>query len=485
MLSLRNAGRSSQERLLNLGLAGVLVIPSLLLLIYEQWRLATMLMFLTLMLLTWRINRTLAICLCFAYLFLLGDIRRIVDMASGTAGLDPLLLVGAVFTLYIGVPILSKVRVRDSLSKVMMVLLGVMVLEIFNPKQGSIFVGLSAGLFWIVPVVWFWIGRRYGTEAMVSKLLFSVIAPLGVLAALLGLYQNFVGFLPWEQAWIDAAVAAGYNSLFLAAGQVRAFGFSVNGVEFVELLLVAAVIIGPLATSRKAIYTLFLPVLFTSIFLASSRTTIIKVILGYAVMWAIRGYAKNRARVFPRLAVALVIGLGGVLYTASHASIDEAATTSKSSKADFASSHVIQGLANPLDSKKSTAGAHAEIFTSGIIAGFTNPVGYGLGAISLGAGKFSGGEQLEVGSSEVDISDAFICMGVVGGVCFLLVIYHTLRYLMLYLNYGNRQLGYALAGVLTAMLGSWIGQGRYAMAPFICFLIGFLAKERNDRDNIA
>jgi hypothetical protein len=479
-LSLRRTSHAGNERLMLLGLGAVFIIPSLFLVLNEQWRLATMLMCLILLLLAWRINRTVAICLCFAYLFLLGDIRRIVDMAAGPPGLDPLLLVGALFALYLGLPIIRRVRVGDSLSKVILVLFCVMVLEIFNPKQGSIFVGLSAGLFWIVPVIWFWIGRRYATEAMVSKLLFGVVAPLGILAAILGLYQNFVGFLPWEQTWIDAAVASGLNSLFLAAGKVRSFGFSVNGVEFMELMLVTCMIVGPLFTSKKAIYTLFLPVLFWSIVLASSRTTIIKVILGYAVMWAVRGYAHNRAKVIPRLIFALVFGLGALVYTVGHAAASEAATTSKSSKADFATSHVVQGLANPLDDKKSTAGAHAGMFTSGILVGFTNPVGYGLGSTTLGAGKFADSAGATTGSTEIDISDAFMAMGVVGGVCFLLMIYQTGRYLLEYLTYGNKQMGYCLAGIFAAMFGSWLGQGRYAMAPLMCFLIGFLAKQHND-----
>jgi hypothetical protein len=474
---LRSMDHAENERMALLGLGAALAIPFLFLIIYQQWRTAIMLMSLILMLLAWKINRTLAVCLCFAYLLLLGDLRRIVDMSSGKAGLDPLLLVGALFALYLSLPILSHVRVKDSLSKVMLVMLCVMVLEIFNPKQGSIFIGLSAGLFWIVPVMWFWIGRRYATEEMVSRLLFGVVVPLGVLAAFLGLYQNFVGFLPWEKAWIDAAVANGFSSLFLAHGLIRSFGFSVNSVEFVELMMITILIVGPLLGSRKAGYTLFLPVLGLSIFLASSRTTIIKIIFGYALMWAVRGYAQKRAKVLPRLIFALVVGLGILVYSVGHLAADERALNSKSSKTDIAASHVIQGLANPLDTKKSTAGAHSDMFFLSILSGIEYPVGYGLGSTTLGAGKFSGGEQVAIGSSEIDISDAFLCTGVSGGVCFLLMIFYTFRYLLEYQMYGQELLKIFLIGIFAAMLGSWIGQGRYALAPLMCFLIGFLAKQ--------
>ena len=46
------------------------------------------------------------------------------------------------------------------------------------------------------------------------------------------------------------------------------------------------------------------------------------------------------------------------------------------------------------------------------------------------------------------------------------------------------QMGFILAGIFSSMLGAWLGQGRYAMAPFMCFLIGFLAKQHNEQKEI-
>jgi hypothetical protein len=470
----RELSHTTYERLLQPLLGAAFIVPMMYLMMHGQMRILATLIFLVVLLILWRISRTLAMCATFAYLTLLGDIRRIVDMSAGSAGLDPLLIVGAIFSLYLALPLFFNLRLTDKLSKIVIALLGVMILEIFNPKQGSLFVGISAGLFWVVPIFWFWIGRSYATEEMVSKILLGVIAPLGIAAAFLGLYQNFVGFLPWEQAWINTAIASGYTALSLGYGKIRAFGFSVSAVEFVISMVVTTMIIAPLIKSKKAIYSIFLPVLFAAIFLGSSRTAILRVIFGFAAIWSVRGYAERRGKVVPRMILAFVLGLGALGYSVSHVASDEATLTDKSSKADVSTSHVVQGLADPVN--HSTAGVHTAMFTYGIISGFTNPVGYGLGSVTLAADKFGGGDNT-MGSSEIDVSDSFIALGLIGGICFVLMMVYTVRYLLEYLTHGKKNLTYMLVGIFAATLGGWIAQGQYALAPLLCFLIGFLTKQ--------
>ncbi len=100
--------------------------------------------------------------------------------------------------------------------------------------------------------------------------------------------------------------------------------------------------------------------------------------------------------------------------------------------------------------------------------------------MTLGAGKFGTG----TGSSEIDISDAFISMGIVGGICFLLMMLYTAHYLLEYLSYGPKPITYILVGLFASMFGSWIGAGQYALAPFMCFMIGFLARKHLERAEI-
>ncbi len=482
VLTIRNFRSVGLDRVLLFVFGAGLIIPAFYLLVHDQLRLLIALFFVTGLIILWHVNRSLAICINFCYLFLLGDIRRYMNVYIPAGGLDPLLVVGALSALYIGLPLFRSVRVTDVLSKSMLGLLGIMILEIFNPKQGSLLVGFSAGLFYVVPVIWFWIGRAYATEELCGQLLYRVVVPLGLLAAALGLYQTFVGFLPWEQAWIDASRAAGFDALFLHADQARAFGFSVNSTEFAGLLQVTTILLGAAVSGKRWWYLLPIPMLLASTFFGGSRGPIVRIVFGMATVWAIRGYARGKASLLPRIVFATAVGFGALYYSVSQVSENAPGLSSQSTTSDAATAHQIQGLADPFNAQSSTAGIHVAIVQQGILAGFTNPVGYGLGAATLAAGKFNVGTGAL--SSEVDFSDAFVTMGLPGGLCFLAIVVFSFQYVLKYTRSAPKGLAFGLFGMLAACFGAWLPQGQYGMAPLMLFCIGFLTKQRLDREAV-
>src|SRR6266581_1060296 len=82
-------------------------------------------------------------------------------------------------------------------------------LEIFNPLQGGLTVGLSGALFMLVPVCWFYFGQTVKPAFMETALRLMVV--LGVLTSLYGLYQLAFGFPAFEQFWIEHTEF--YNSI--------------------------------------------------------------------------------------------------------------------------------------------------------------------------------------------------------------------------------------------------------------------------------
>ena len=68
-------------------------------------------------------------------------------------------------------------------------------------------------------------------------------------------------------------------------------------------------------------------------------------------------------------------------------------------------------------------------------------------------------------------------MGLLGGLCYVYMIVATLRYTFQFLESGNKMLSLGLIGVFFSMGGVWIGLGQYALAPFVCFCIGFVTRE--------
>jgi hypothetical protein len=201
-----------------------------------------------------------------------------------------------------------------------------------------------------------------------------------------------------------------------------------------------------------------------------------------ALSWAVsskggRGWAV-------RLPIALAIGFGFLALTLSQFASKGGAGAN--SAAGFSAQHQVEGLSHPLDSKHSTAGTHMALFTSGIEEGFTYPIGNGLGAVTLGSklggeeGAAQGGSDTDAttGTTEVDISDAFVSMGLVGGLLYLLIIAMIVHRAVQFGRTAPRYLGLPALGLLASMLGGWNALGQYAIGPLIWFVIGALAYNR-------
>ncbi len=456
------------------GLALALSIPGLYLLLHGQYSLLTFLIFAVGFTIAWTLDHASSLLIVLLYLFLLGDVRRIVSMYAGSPKLDPLLVTGAVFSLYVTIPLFLRLRVVDGMSKAMLGITALMTLEVVNPRQGSLLVGMSGAMFFLVPMLWFWIARQYATERLLFLMAYRLVLPLGVAAALLGFYQTYIGFLPWEQIWIKHALENGYSALNIGGGHIRSFGFSVNSIEFGTLLMLATVCTLAAVFSGRRAYALLLPLLFSAQVLASMRGLLLKTVLAAVMMWAVRG--RNPRAWIGRLALGSILGFGLLAYSVKHAAQDTPAAVPGKSSADFATSHVTQGLAHPLDAKYSTAGIHTQMFLGGITNGLKNPLGMGLGITTLGSGKFGSGEG--TGSSEVDVSDVFTTTGVVGGVLYIFTMAIAFLRTLAYVRTGPRLLSLALLGVFIGMMGEWIPAGQYAVGPFLWFCIGFLANDR-------
>jgi hypothetical protein len=415
-------------------------------------------------------DKATAALLTFTYLFLMGDIRRIVAVAFGQPAQDLLLLVGPVMAFVLAFPLLLKLRLRDNLSKAMLFLLVVMTLEIFNPRQGGLSVGLSGAVFYIAPVLWFWVGRHFGSPAVVEKLIYRVIFPLALLAALLGFAQTFIGFLPYEQAWIDIA-ATSYTALHLG-GSIRAFGFSVSGTEYAVLLMFGVVGITAAYFGSKWKWVFILPILITGVVLASGRTAVVRIILTLAFIWAFRKGQKLGTSTIVRIVLFASAGALLVATVASHF-VPQTGSSGKNSAVQDALAHQAGGLAHPLDPKYSTAGIHGGLIWSGLLEGVTYPIGHGLGATTEAAAKF-GGDPSE-GSSEIDFSDMFISLGLIGGLLYLFVVVSAMRQSLTYLHTVPRTISLPVAAILFSSLGSWLIGGQYSTSSVTLFLVGALS----------
>jgi hypothetical protein len=468
---------SGRPRTLGVWLIGIcFLIPAFYLFTHGQMRILIACMFFGALMMSWMLNRTLGIAATFIFLLVLGDLRRILDMiAPSYQGLDFLLLVGPIFAVYLAVPLFMRLKVADTISKAVLALMAIMLLEIFNPRQGSIIVGVGGAMFFVIPIFWFWIARNYATDRMMFVLIYRVFLSLGILNGLLGIAQTYIGFFPWEYAWVSK-LGTEYQ---LQGGYYRSFGFSTGSPEFGSTLLIASVFIMAAIFAGRRAYILLLPILLTASLLASQRGIVVRLLFATAMVWAVR--SRGGRNWVPRFLFALVVGCGLTYYSASHADSSNTASpnTRTSSTAEAATAHVAQGLADP---GHSSAGLHWQIFVGGLIKGFTYPIGTGIGAVTLASGKFTAGGAT-MGSSEIDISDVFTTMGFFGGFLYLYIIYMVLRTAFAYIRKGPLIMSLAYMGLFAAFIGAWLVLGQYSIAPFVWFCIGSLVRKQSLLDS--
>jgi hypothetical protein len=462
-----------REILLWIGGFGLMVCLWILL-VFGQMDLLCSLLILGVLLLSAVHNRGTAALLTLFFLSVLGDVRRIVAASFGQPPLDLLLLIGPVIAAILGFGALIRVRLSDGLAKAMFVLLGLMVLEVFNPMQGGISVGLSGALFYIAPVLWFWVGRQFASPALVERLLYRIVFPLSVLAAVLGLCQTFIGFLPYQQAWIEIA-SKSYVALYVGHF-VRAFGFSVSSAEYAALLAIGAAGTAAAFFGRHRYWILATPLLIVAVVLASSRGVVIKVVMSLAVVLVLRRGGRLAIRQILSTGLLLAAGLVSIWAVASHMAPEED-TAAKSSAAASLIAHQTGGFAHPLDSRYSTAGIHSNMVLYGLTQGFEDPIGHGLGSTTLAATKFGGDPS--VSSSEMDISDMFISLGFVGGLLYLYVVFASFRRAVQYLQEVETGISLPIVAILVSTITTWMIGGQYSTSSLICFLIGAIAYPNN------
>jgi hypothetical protein len=394
------------------------------------------------------------------WLAALGLVRRLTYDLSPVGEADFLLLVGpfAIGVLLIAARPQGAFARRTRLSNTVLVLSALIVAGALNPLQGSPLVGLAGLLFVLVPVLTFWIGRGLCDDRTLSTVL-KLIAALSVLVSLYGLAQTFVGFPPWDSAWIREF---GYEALTVK-GETRAFASFSAASEYAMFLVVAIVIwlgfglrLGWIPLTAAAV-----ALLAAAIFFESARGPVFMLVAATTLMAA----AWRRVPV----AVAAVLSLAVVLVVPFIASRLLPAGDGGTAAPGLVS-HQLEGLANPLDPEASTLLGHLSLVESGFRSALSNPLGIGVGPVTNAGGKFGG---LQAGT-ETDPSNVAVALGIPG-----LLAYTALFFIAFWQTYhlaARRRDSLALValGILAVTAFQWLNGGQYAVALLPWLVLGWV-----------
>jgi hypothetical protein len=402
------------------------------------------------------------------FLVLVAFIRRVLIADAGFTSNDPLLLVGPVVALSLmyRVYVVEGRRNHDRLFQLMVALLALAVVEVFNPFAIGGLLAAAGGLLFVgVPMLWFFVGRELCDRRSVVVVLYGTIG-LACLVALYGLLQTRFGSVPsWDRAWVQVN---GYGSLFVGdrvtSNLRRPFGTFSSNQEYAAFLSIALTFVAALVLRRRYAVAVVAPLLVLALFLAGGR--------GYMVTTVLAGVILLAVMMRQWLAGVLVVIVGVLCAYAAAATFGPRIDRAAGLTGDAIVERNVSGILNPLDPNKSTVILHWDNIVRGFRDGITHPAGRGTGATSI-ATTLTDSENVD---TENDIANAFVNLGLVGGLLYVAIIVLVFRGVLARYVRERDVPALAVVGLLVVTLGQWLNGGLYAVAPLFWFLAGWATR---------
>lgn len=419
-------------------------------------------------------SRPLALTFVVGWLALLGFTRRALIPFAGWSNQDPLLLLSPAAAAVLLVAARShKPPARTALSALAGFLLLWTGAQVLNPYEGSLIHAAQAALFYMTPLLWFFVGRRITRDEHDRVLTTALWMLVPVMA--LGTWHTMGNFLPFDLTWLH--VSGQGAAVFLPGFRIRPFSTLVSPQEYGYYLSFASVILAARLLHRAGPYRFQQMVLvgsLTLLFFQASRSIFIFCLLAMVAVYLVK---KRTALAF--------IGVGSALATVfvlttvvSVAPPDETEATGSRSTWVLAL-HQISGLTNP---GESTAGLHLELIQSGFTAGVRNPLGLGISAGSIVEDR----ENEDAGASaENDVASTTAALGIPAGAALLgfVIVGIGAAYRMERLDPSWRHL--AVFGLGVAAINQWLSGTLYSTSTLLFLSMGVVAREVADRTSRA
>jgi hypothetical protein len=217
-----------------------------------------------------------------------GVIRRAQYLFVDYSASDPIHLLTPIvallaFSLLLknqGLDIFRQSRLAPPVS----LLLLIYFIQIFNPLQGGLFIGLSGALFMLLPLLWFYFGQAAKSGFLRTALRLMVV--MGLITSLYGVYQLVFGLTSFDQFWLEHSE---YNNWVRVAGVVRAMATYANAEEWSRYLDICALgALGLAVMAKRYAHRIAWfacgMLLFGALILSGERVSIFAFILGAAIL---------------------------------------------------------------------------------------------------------------------------------------------------------------------------------------------------------
>jgi len=292
-------------------------------------------------------------------------------------------------------------------------------LQIFNPMQGGVSVGLVGAMFYLVPMAWFYFGQAANAD-FVPRML-RLIVVLAIISSLYGVYQLLIGYPHFEQVWLDNTDKYASIRVYNIQRALATFSSSEEWGRYIQIGCIVALGLGLSRSEggKRLLWFGAAAALISLLTLTGQRTSIFGLILGLAILFLtgvrdLRGVVTRATLML--VPFVLVLALTDPLSEDDGFSSDNSISTMMT--------HTSKGLVDPASegSLKVRLETWTELVTETLPS---NPLGTGLGSTTLGATR----SQLNDDSA---IDNHFLSLAVSAGIpAALLLLWILIRTLIL------------------------------------------------------
>ncbi len=354
------------------------------------------------------------------------------------------------------------------------ILAAICLLQVFNPLQGGLFVGLTGALYILVPMAWFYFGQSANPD-FVPRIL-RIIVVLAIVTSLHGVYQLYFGYPFFEQVWLDNTDM--YNSISVYNVK-RALATFSSSEEWGRYTQIGCIIAAGLGFSRnegnkRVFWFGAAAALIVLLALTGQRTSIFGLMLGLAILFL------TGARHFRGAAArTMLLFVPFVLMFALVKPLTDDDGMSSDNKFGAMMTHTSKGVVDPTneDSLYIRLETWGELITKTLPS---NPFGIGLGAATLAATRGHWDQDFA-------IDNHFLSLALSAGVlATLLLVWILVRALVFCFRgwrdseHGSEQADLwriMLALTATLILHNFFGTSLviYSVAPISWLMIGWIS----------
>ena len=344
-----------------------------------------------------------------------GFLRRAQYIFVPYSETEPIHLIAPIATLFAFLTVIFRHRLDTfrltPLAGWVTVLSLICFVQVFNPLQGGLFVGLTGGLFYLVPMAWFYFGQTANREFL-PKIL-RMIVVLGIVTSLYGVYQMIFGYPFFELYWIQNTDL--YSSIAVFNAQRPLATFS-NAEEWGRFLLLGIIISVGFGLSRsegnrRVLWFTAAAFLCLMLVLSGQRTSIFGVLAGVVILF-LTGAKSFGGAVARILLILLPVILFAVLIKPPGE--EDGYDLDESDRVGAMISHTTKGTVNPTGEGSLYARFQTWATLVTVVLP-SNPLGNGLGSESLAANR-------EDGNNKRAIDNYFLSLAVSAGIPALLIV---------------------------------------------------------------